>query len=286
MADEMKTRSIRADETTLDRFKAISEEFENQGECLSNLINAYELAKAKNTLTNMQTDISDYETHIAAIQRAFLHILELNENTELRCREEVRRLLESKDLVIEDLQKRLSDAESKQKIAELETETSKSEYANLLGELNEVKGSVKHLEETLSEHKGIIADKQIIIDTLSSKIEEAECIKREVDSKNQMISELTSKVDTLGKTIAQLENDIESYKSNEILAAKQAELDQKLAVTSVKETYSDKLEQLRNDKENLNDEIARLRERVRQLEQTAPTLDSKEIEYFKGSDTE
>lgn len=40
---DFKTRSIRADENTLERFKAILEEFDNQSITLEMLINAYKL---------------------------------------------------------------------------------------------------------------------------------------------------------------------------------------------------------------------------------------------------
>lgn len=43
---DTKVRSIRADEQTYDKFKALSSEFDNQGDCLSQLIAAYEVSKA------------------------------------------------------------------------------------------------------------------------------------------------------------------------------------------------------------------------------------------------
>ena len=277
MADEMKTRSIRADEETLEKFKNISEEFANQGECLSTLINAYEIAKAKNTLTNMQTDIEDYESHISAIQKAFLHVLELNENTEVRCREELGGLLNSKDKTIEDLQQRLSDAEDKQKAAELETENNKSELDNVLNELDNAKVRIDKLEKDVLEHKNIIKDKQTIIDSINLKVDEAERIKSESESKDKTILALKDEVDTKGKSIAQLQAEIDKCKSDAEIASKQFELDKQLAVNSVKSEFIDKIELIRTEKEQKIEEVrderdkllsenSILRDKIRKLE--------------------
>ena len=47
MVDSKVTRSIRADAETIDRFKELSNQFVNQGECLETLIRAYEMDNAK-----------------------------------------------------------------------------------------------------------------------------------------------------------------------------------------------------------------------------------------------
>ena len=70
--------------------------FDNQNVALNALISAYEVQQAKAVITERQTDISDYDTHLQALQRAFLHSLELTENTEERIRQEFQRQLDSK----------------------------------------------------------------------------------------------------------------------------------------------------------------------------------------------
>lgn len=121
---EMKTRSIRADEATLEKFKTLSESFENQGECLATLITAYEISNAKHVLSDMKTDIADYESHIQSIQEAFLHVLEMNNNAEQRIRQDYIALLQSKDKTIAELQSRSEDL---QRAAEAAEEKAKEE---------------------------------------------------------------------------------------------------------------------------------------------------------------
>ena len=82
--EELKARSFRISEEVSAKLKELCENFDNQNSALSALINAYEVQNARAVLTDRQTDISDYDTHIQAIQSAFLRSLEINENAEKR----------------------------------------------------------------------------------------------------------------------------------------------------------------------------------------------------------
>ena len=109
--DELKTRSFRVSEEVSTKLKELCENFDNQNSALSALLNAYEVQNAKATLTDRQTDIADYDTHIQAIQSAFLRSLEINENAEKRIRTEFINLLNSKDQTIVQLQTEKAQAE-------------------------------------------------------------------------------------------------------------------------------------------------------------------------------
>jgi chromosome segregation ATPase len=116
---QMKVRSIRADETVLDRFKEISEEFPNQSAALDSIIAAWETQNAKAVLSGMETDITDFESHLKSIQSAFLHVLDMNQNAEKRIRMDFKAQLESKDKTIIELQERVGKADEAVKAAEL-----------------------------------------------------------------------------------------------------------------------------------------------------------------------
>ena len=104
MNDEMKVRSFRISDSVSEKFKAFCSDFDNQSVALDSLISAYEVQNARAILTERQTDIADYDTHIQAIQSAFLRSLELNENAEQRIRAEFNNVLNSKDQIIVQLQ--------------------------------------------------------------------------------------------------------------------------------------------------------------------------------------
>ena len=67
MNDEMKVRSFRISDSVAEKFKAFCGEFDNQSVALDSLISAYEVQNARAILTERQTDIADYDTHIQAI---------------------------------------------------------------------------------------------------------------------------------------------------------------------------------------------------------------------------
>ena len=110
--EDLKARSFRVSESVAEKFKQISEDFDNQNAALESLISAYEIQSAKAVLTDRQTDISDYDSHLQAIQSAFLHSLEINENAEKRIRAEFQNLLSSKDEMIMMLQEQLEAAKA------------------------------------------------------------------------------------------------------------------------------------------------------------------------------
>lgn len=70
---------------------------------------------AKDKLTVRRTDIEDFDIHLQAISSAFLHSLEITENTTERVRAEFQSRLKSKDRTISDLQQKLHQIEQARK---------------------------------------------------------------------------------------------------------------------------------------------------------------------------
>lgn len=276
MADEMKTRSIRADEATLEKFKALSESFDNQGECLSQLITAYEISNAKHTLTDMKTDIADYESHIQSIQEAFLHVLELNNNAEQRIRQEYAALLQSKDKTIADLQSRSEDLEKEATAAK---EKAKEEI-----ELNKMTvGLERDARKTAEKEADMLRSsnidymdkaklhKQLAEERAAENVRLKEELAELKPVKEEMLR-LQEQNSTQAAELQSLKADIERMKTEAECSKKIAAAEMKEAIAETKSEYSDKLESLRTEKEKLNDEIAKLKDYIRQLDQmpTAP----------------
>ena len=102
---ELKVRSLRIDETTFDKFKSIAtEEFGNQGQCLSALVNLYETEKSKHVIVDRKLEIESFQMYINKLQELYLTSLSLNEDTEERIKSSYDRLLESKEKIIQNLQ--------------------------------------------------------------------------------------------------------------------------------------------------------------------------------------
>ena len=142
MNDEMKVRSFRISDSVAEKFKAFCDEFDNQNVALDSLIATYEMQNAKSMLMDRKTEIAEFDTHIQAIQSAFLRSLELNKNAEQRVRTEFNSQLSSKDETIMQLQAEKAKAME-------QTEQYKTSYDKVVQDTNK---QLKAMQEKVSEN--------------------------------------------------------------------------------------------------------------------------------------
>lgn len=258
MSEEMKTRSIRADEETLDKFKTLSEEFNNQGDCLASLIKAYEVNKAKSVLSDVKTNISDYESHINAIQDIFLSMLESMQNTDTRVRNEYAVRLDADAKTISDLQSRLDAAITQAGNADKTNKNLENENELLLDQIEE-------LNNLTDKYDDQIKDKKEIIDSLNVQLSDYLKIKDEFETKNQIIADFKAERAEQNAEINKLKSEIDKLKAEIETNKTRAELDKQIAINAVKSEYIDKLESMRTEKDNLITEINRLKDEIRNI---------------------
>lgn len=114
MAEELKTRSFRIDETTAEQFKNISQEIGgNQQQALSKLIECYELQKGKAILLDKKGEIETFENHMTSITNMFMTSLQDNKEMKDTVRAEFESLLKSKDALIMELQEQVRSGKEK-----------------------------------------------------------------------------------------------------------------------------------------------------------------------------
>lgn len=256
---EMKTRSIRADEATLEKFKTLSESFENQGECLATLITAYEISNAKHVLSDMKTDIADYESHIQSIQEAFLHVLEMNNNAEQRIRQDYIALLQSKDKTIAELQSRSEDL---QRAAEAAEEKAKEEIEmnNItVGLERQYRKDAEAEADTLRALNIDYMDKSKLYEQLATeRAAENTRLKEELAElkpvKEEMLR-LQEHNSTQAAELQSLKADIERMKTETDYNRRIAEAELKEAIAETKAAYMEKIDQLRAEKEALLERV-------------------------------
>jgi chromosome segregation ATPase len=185
--DELKTRSFRVSEEVSTKLKELCENFDNQNSALSALLNAYEVQNARAVLTDRQTDIADYDTHIQAIQSAFLRSLEINENAEKRIKTEFINLLNSKDQTIVQLQTEKAQADE-------QVEKYKSAYGNLITSTEE---KIKTMQTQVSESEKTLQSEKERANTEQKAREQAETISamlsEQVEQLKAEVAKLTSK---------------------------------------------------------------------------------------------
>lgn len=276
--------TIRADEEIKARFKSLAESLGNQGTALESLLNAYEMQNAKDVLTDRRTDIEDFDTHLQAISSAFLHSLEITQNTTERVRAEFQSRLESKDLTISDLQERIRQAEQAEQTAREQATAIECEMSALneqtsiqLASLNTELDSVKKALATATEQ---ITDKQSLLDEYRTRLEKAEKDVAELPELKEKVSvaeqakktaeqeterltaELDKKTKDFDKEKKTLQEKSDIARDKAVLQAKQ-ELQEHF--TTKLDKQSDKI-QAQSDKINeLYTEIDRLRQVIAEL---------------------
>ena len=193
MNNEMKVRSFRISDSVAEKFKAFCGEFDNQSVALDSLISAYEVQNARAILTERQTDIADYDTHIQAIQSAFLRSLEINENAEKRIKTEFINLLNSKDQTIVQLQAEKAQADE-------QVEKYKSAYGNLITSTEE---KIKTMQTQVSESEKTLQSEKERANTEQKAREQAETISamlsEQVEQLKAQVADLTVKANQADK---------------------------------------------------------------------------------------
>lgn len=262
-------RTFRITEETSEKLKSICADFGNQNTALESLINAYEVQNAVDTLKDRQTDIADYNSHIQALQEAFLHSLELTENTENRIRVEFQKMLDSKDDMIISLQESLRQAKSDVQVADeratitatnahAKVEQQETIIAELQTRLETTNQKIQEQAEIILTSKGIINDKERIISSLQSELDGA---KKAIES----IPELTVKATNAEDSLALAQKEIESLKQSITLAKERTELALQKAVLTEQQKAAESAKATAEETKALYAEISKLKDEIRAL---------------------
>lgn len=273
--------AIRADEETKAKFKAIAETFENNGIALESLLNAYEMQTAKDKLTVRRTDIEDFDIHLQAISSAFLHSLEITENTTERVRAEFQNKLESKDGTISDLQQKLHQAEQAMKTAEEQAESAKKELAETdtrySVRIQQLENELYTATNAVSQAESALKDKQTIIDSLTlenvklrDEAQRTEIAETALKAAESRIKELESTIDLerqksaneLEKAVLQAERTATAELKK--LTDETAKAKEKLLVTIAE--LNEKVASAQQKSQEKQDIIDNLKEKISQLE--------------------
>ena len=271
--EELKTRSFRISEEVSDKLKAICTEFDNQNSALDSLIKAYEIQKAKSVIIDRQAEVSDLDTHLQAIQTAFLRSLELNENAEQRIRADFRSLLDSKDEIIIQLQS--DNAQLQEQAGQSETaynalrQATDEEIKSMQGKVLESEKTAQNAQERATEAIKAREQAEKIsamtmeqveqlkeqVSALTAKAEQSDSYKNKFNAAEKQIAELTTK-------LSSAENELEQAK---IRYQHDTEVAIKGAIADTREQYQGKIEQSQTKVSQLQSKIEQLQVKVEQL---------------------
>ena len=130
---EIKGTSLRVNEDDLKKFKEYMKEFDlTQAETFQAIINSFEMAKAKNLITDRAKEIEVFQSTVNNLTSMFISSLAINQTSEERIRESLSVELTTKDKLISNLQE--DKDKYKDKIKALSN--SVKEYENTINEIN------------------------------------------------------------------------------------------------------------------------------------------------------
>lgn len=204
MEDDVNLRSFRADDVTYEKFKSISNtEFDSQGQCLSALINTYEIEKSKKIIPDRKAEIENFQAHVNKLMEMFIMSLELNKDTQMKVRGEFDGLLKSKDLTMASLQEEIKSLNQKKKEILERVNVLENKNRNNEEELSKVK---KAAEEELIETKKRAAEESVknkkIIEDLQNSIKNKDIFTSTIKSK---LAEANATIENCKKDISELD---------------------------------------------------------------------------------
>ena len=225
MADgkELKPKSFRIDDETAQKFKEISSAIGgNQQETLAKLIEAFEFQSGKAILVGKKADIGQFEKYTTAITRMFMSSLEDNQNITETVRTEFDALLVSKDSVIQNLQKKLSEAERIKEESAIKAQS----FADENNRLNDVIDSMqKEFDSKMDDMQNMLSDKdslnRALTDSCNSLKAKAESMEEEarqaaanLEELNRLKKELEASLMKQSELEAQLEHEKNAHEKD------------------------------------------------------------------------
>lgn len=249
-APKLDQANFRMTRETADRFRGVCKELQttHQGG-MEKLLDNWDLNGLKGALPERKLDIEDFEAHANAILSSFVRSLELAHTTEDRVREQYRKLLESKDETIMNLQDQIRGKEElavASNTAYMEAENSKKQAEE---ERREALERMKAAEK-------MAADKEKIASMLQTKLEELEEqlqgypeLKKEKEDLKTQVKDLEFELD---HAKWKNKNEAEKAKAEIMEMKKQAELDQEKALARLQKECDQHLsEELKKAAEEL-----------------------------------
>lgn len=268
MENEIKTRSIRADNDSFEKFKAISEEFPSQAQALASLISVYEVEKSKAILPERQAEIESFTSYVQKINEIYNHSLLLNHDAEIRIRSEFERQLSSKDEVIQNLQEKMINFGK-------QAEQAAEQKNKLQQESGADKARISELEKELIVQQEDKIKNDSVIRSLTEITTEYKVYAKENDL-------LKTEISNLQKQVADIQ-DIKSNHEKDIrFIAERINLEKNQEILSLKDTYSEKIRELNESYQKRIDELLKQREQeLSPKEVRTPKNNKKEV--VKGS---
>lgn len=264
MATESVVKNIRAPQTVFDKLKALTDEqFPNQGAALEALVNLWEVQAAKSAIPSRETDITDFDSHVQALQRAFIHSLEVAQNADARARDAFRQKLEALEAEKTDLRQRLETAEAEKRTAQHKKENATNSAIDANARADTAERHAATLEKALEAEKAstaaAVADKEKLIHSLTAQI-------ADLSERGRQDAAAVADKEKLTEEAEKLKRELNAAQTAAEIAAAKALAAQAEAVAAVRAETSTQLLKLTEENAALRVELERAKARITLLE--------------------
>lgn len=270
---EKKPATFRIDPETADKLRELCRNFENQDVALNAIMSAYEREALAVSQPQYAEDMRQFEQYQQCLSAKFTDIMRALGTADERARTEVQKLLESKDNVIQDLQKKAEDAVKSREYYESmlrDASREKKELEEKLGEERLInQGLSAEMKEKEAQMNASLNDKMQLNEMLSRVLAEKEAeLARQVDypgilaEKEKLLLEMEERIHSMEKEmrdteyankLALLEKEKEAEKDRSEFRRKNEE-----QTDRIREKYEAELSKLRDKNEEMQARVQEL----------------------------
>ncbi len=276
-SSDKKPVPFRIDQETAEKLRALSKDFSNQDSAFNALIAAYERENLMMAQPQFSEDIRQFEEYQRFLGAKYTDMLNALVTADERARTEVRELLASKDVTIQDLQSQLEKAKSSREtyekfyhdsVAENEAAQKELEKEQLVSQ-----GLRSEIREKEEQNQSIISDKDRLNDILSKAVDEKTKELEKLAGYPQKLEEKDAEILSLKEQIGRLQDQAkeDAYSHKMELLEKDRQTEQARADIR-RELEADAARQ----REKREAEMERIREKYEQAQSKIQELMEKE----------
>lgn len=254
---------FRIEQETADRFREAAKEFSNQDAALNALLAAFEREKLQETNPQFSEDLNAFEKYQRCLSAKFADVLKALATADERARVDVQKLLDSKDIMIANLQEAIEEAKKhKQTYEDLYSGAEKEKKAvetSLHNEQMETERLRREMQEKADQHASMLSDKERLNDILSQNVTELQSKINEYQEYPKHMQEKETQIKTLSAKVQELETQIKDTEYQHKVKLLDVERQCEKEKSEIKAQLEEKQEVLR---EKYEKEIERLRQKL------------------------
>lgn len=259
---EKKPATFRMEQDTADRLRELCRGFENQDVAFNTLMNVYEKEAMMSSQPQYAEDMRQFEQYQQCAAEKFMNLIKALGTADERAKVEVNRLLESKDAIIQDLQKRMEDAiKSREAYESLLHEASK-EKKELVDKLDEEKlicqGLRAEMKEKETQMNSALSDKMQLNEMLSKMLAEKEEELAKQENYPGILEEKEKQLKEIGECVQALEKEVRDSEYANRLAMLEKDREAEKERAELRRRYEEQMDKAR---EKYESELSKLREK-------------------------